>query len=159
ANLHATRYKLIVALIVVVTGWAVAGVLRVEFDDDPRAVFHVADAEFEGLESFYADFGQDDQEVYLVIDGDDLFSPASMRALQAVYQSVKKMPEVATMIGLFDVRKRGPVPLMLVPFDTTDPERLERARRDALSHPMAAGQFISADGKSTLFAARLAGEN
>src|SRR5690349_12769369 len=135
ANLHATRHNLIAILVMVITGCAVVGLLRVEFDDDPRAVFHVADAEFEGLEKFYADFGQDDQEVYLVIDGDDLFSPAAMGALQAVYQSVKKMPEVASIVGLFDVRKRGPVPLMLIPLDTNDPERLARARRDALSNP------------------------
>lgn len=159
ANLHATHHQIVAALVVLITGLAVVGVLRVEFDDDPRAAFHVANAEFDGLETFYAEFGQDDQEVYLIVDGDDLFSPSSMRALQAAYRSVKKMPEVATVVSLFDVRKRGPIPLMLVPFDTTDPERLARAKRDALSHPMAAGQFISADGKTTLFAARLAGEN
>jgi predicted RND superfamily exporter protein len=158
-SLHARRPAWIGWFIVLLTAWATVGLRHVEFDDDPRAAFRVDGKEFATLESFYANFGEDDQDVYLVIDGDDLFAPRTMQALQAVYKSIKRLPEIESVVGLFDLRKPGPIPLMLVPLEDVDPQRLARAKYDTLAHPLAVGQFISADAKSMFIAARLAGRN
>ena len=109
------------------------GVSRVKFDSDPRVLFRASDPQFAELEQFHADFGPDDHDCLLVIEGDDFFTPAVLEALRDSVDGLKADPDVESVLSIFSVRKAGPIPLMLIPIEDLSADRLQRVRANVNS--------------------------
>lgn len=159
ALLHRNHPLVAVSLVIGVTVVALAGLPRLAFDDDPRAIIRATGPERERLDAYYADFGPDDQEIVLVIEGSDLFSPTAIAALHELSDAMRSEPDVESVFGLVDVRGRNGFPLLLVPRDDLSPSRLASARAIALAHPLAVHQCLSTDARTTMVTIRLAGRN
>lgn len=154
---------------------AIGGALRIKFDDVPRAIFRSDDAEFASLEQLFREFGSDDADCVLVVESDDLFTPQAVASLVGLVEEIRAVPGIASVQSLVDIRvfHRRQVPRFLTPLTRRVPqspvrllppvdaasEEFARARREALAHPLVAGQLLSADGRTTLIVARLAGDN
>ena len=156
ANLHRSHVRVVAVVVLVLTGAALAGLPRLAFDDDPRSMVRAQRTEFDQLEAFYTDFGPDDQDVLLLIEG-DLFSLPAQSALRNTMRALRSLPEVESVVGLLDVRRRGLIPIPLIPTSNLTPERLADARAAALRNPVACGQFLSADAQTTVINVRLTG--
>ncbi len=155
-NFHFAHARWVQAIITTISVLAVIGLTRLQFDDDARTLFRVHDSAFATLEKFYADFGADDQDVHLMIDGPNLFSPTSLAALRRTHDAMKKLPDIKEVSSLYEIRKGGPIPLMVMPLDDLTPERIDRARKDTLGHAVALGHFLSSDANTTVMSLRLA---
>lgn len=159
--LHTNRQRFVGTLVCIVTLIALAGLARVEFEDDPRAVFRVDDPQFAELDQFYDEFGAHDQDILLVIDGDELFTPARILALRSTCTALSQLAEVESVLSLLDLRKSGPIPLSLLPLGGTDEvtvELVDRARANALNHEVAK-HLLAPDAKLTLVSVRLRGRD
>ncbi len=151
---HQRSVAVVVAVVTVLAAW---GTARVEFNDEPRTIFRRDDDEFARLEQMYADFGADDNDVLLVIDGERLFTGPNLAAIREMVRQVAALPGVERVNSIFDIRRVGSNAIPLVPNSASSAERFEQAERRALKHPLVAGQILSADGKTMLVVARLRG--
>ena len=91
-------------------------------------------------------------DCFLVIDGDDLFTADSVRALRNVILAVEELPYVHRVVWLDRVPSRNRFGLdePLFPPENSSPERFRVARERALSHPLIVGQLIAADARTMI---------
>ena len=91
-------------------------------------------------------------DCFLVIDGDDLFTADSVRALRNVISAVEELPYVHRVVWLDRVPSRNRFGLdePLFPPEDSSPERFRVARERALSHPLIVGQLIAADARTMI---------
>ena len=155
---------------------ALVGIVRLEYDDVPRATFRSHDDDFRRLESVFHDFGADDVDGVLLVEADNLYTPDNVLALRRLIDDVRGTPGVAEVQSLADLvifpKRRGAQALtkLLQPVPTTPVSLLPEpaadgappteaacrsARAAAMQHPLARGQLISDDGRATLVVARL----
>lgn len=173
---HRAKLALAVGLATIA---AIVGLSRLQFDDIPRLTFRSHDAEFTLLEQVFRQFGADDVDCVLLVQGDDLFKPENVVALHRLIDEVGAVPGVDEVHSLADVKifPRRNVPRALVALSRAVPpepysllpamqddvpptiEACEAARAKALKHPLAAGQLISDDSRATLVVAKLADDN
>lgn len=155
------RYRPLVALgLVLMTAAALVGAGRLGFDDVPRSVFKTHDDDYARLEELFQQFGSDDNECLLVVESDDLFSPQGVAGLKDLVQRVSEIEGVEAVRSMADVlvfSQRGP-PHPLLPAEGAAPEEYQRAKREALAHPLLRGQVLSDDARTALVVARLAGK-
>lgn len=139
--------------------WAVVGLTRLQFDNDPRNLFKVRDADYAEMERLAATFGADDGACVVVLQADDVFSPNVLEVARQLVAQAQAIPGVASVQSVFDARRPGPgrVQLPLVPKPDASSAAFAAARRRALRHPLLAGQLLSADGRTMLVLVQLAG--
>ena len=125
-----------------------------EFDDQPHELFHRADAAADQLKQLFEDFGPDDDQLVLVLDGQPLFAPKSIEAIQRISHELKQLECVVEVFGITQVRRKGSRVIPLLPSDPR-PEDCAEIEREALSNPLIAGQFLSRDAKMLLILAQL----
>ncbi|MCP3917282.1 MAG: MMPL family transporter [bacterium] len=148
-----------VILLTVVAGF---GVARVEVDDVPSSIFRSGDEDFRRLESVWRDFGSDDNDAIVLVDGGgDVFTPEGARLLRELERVVRAVPGVERVTSIADVPvwDRGPLPRALLPAAGAGPEDFDAARRLASTHPLVAGKLVTQDGMQALVAVTLEGEN
>jgi hydrophobe/amphiphile efflux-3 (HAE3) family protein len=151
-------YRRCVALAVTaITIVAVVGLTRVDFEDEPRTIFEQQDSDFAQLEQFFADFGADDNDLLLVVDGDDFFTSENASRLRQLAARLVDTEGIETVASIFDIRRPGSMLAPLVPHPGAAADRFEQARQLARKHPLVVGQFLSADGRTMLIVVRLAG--
>lgn len=155
------RYRWLVALgLVALTAAAAVGLARLQFDDVPRSVFKTRDEDYARLEELFREFGSDDNECLLVVEGEDLFSPRGAAGFRDLVREVGQVEGVETVRSMAEVLVfgQGSRPRPLLPDADAPPEAFLRARADALAHPLLRGQLLSDDAHTTLVVAKLAGE-
>lgn len=152
---HARRWA---ALVGFATLAAVLGVTQLEFDDDPRSLYMGEDEASRQLQAFYEEFGADDQDILLVIRAPDVFEPAVMNVGRDLWLAASEVDGIERVFSIFSLRRQGRLLIPLIPRRDAEPERYADAKRMALTHPLAANQFVSADATTLLLIARLAGE-
>ena len=138
------------------TALALAGLVRLEFEDRPRAIFRAGDEDYARLEQVFRDFGSDDGDAVVVLEADDWFTPESVALLRDLRERLVPLPGVISVIS-FDtlpVLDAGFLPRPLVPGGTPDRAALERARADARVHPLVGGRLLSEEGRTTLLIVR-----
>ena len=74
---HPWRWLVGVALATVA---AAVGISQLQFDDDPRSLYMGDDAASQQLQTFYEEFGADDQDILLVLRAADIFAPDVLNA-------------------------------------------------------------------------------
>lgn len=89
-------------------------------------------------------------ECVLVARSDHFFTAAGVAAIRRVVERLEQLPQVTDVLWLDRVPGLNlfGLPEPLLPRSTASPRQMEAARKRALSHPLAVGQLISADGKT-----------
>ena len=149
--------RLVALLVAAVTCVAALGLLRLDFDEDPRAFVHRDDADRELLDELFHDFGADDTDVLAAVEGLDPGDVDAVRLLLDLIDRLRRRDDVISVASPFDARRVGHplVPLFPRAEQNFTPERLRSAFVAARAHPGIRGQLISADGELFLFVVRL----
>ncbi len=92
----------------------------------------------------------------VMLNGDDLFSSRGVSLIRRLDKELSAIVGVDNVESLFDMHvvhslPRRSVFLMLLPSDDATPERIAKFKDQALDNPVATGQLISDDGKTTSF--------
>jgi predicted RND superfamily exporter protein len=95
---------------------------------------------------------QPNPDAIIVIETPDLFSQAGWDAYRAIVSDLEQLPFVDSVRTLDSVPPMNLFGLAdpIFPRLPATPERFQRAKERALSHPFLVGQMISADGQTTL---------
>ncbi|HED66351.1 MAG TPA: hypothetical protein ENJ09_12455 [Planctomycetes bacterium] len=133
---------------------AALGVARLRFDDVPRAIFASDDAGYRRLLDIQEEFGADDNDVLVVMDGRDWTTAEGLAVLAEAARRAAELEEVV------DVLWAGAVPLFdgvggaenLMDLAAEDPARAENLAR---SNPLLRGRWLSEDGRTALLVLRL----
>lgn len=138
----------------------IAGIARVRFDDQPRGFFRAEDEEFARLEQTFQEFGADDLDVLLVLEGEELFEPVAYRQMRSLVERLREVDDVAWVLGLDQVPERGAfglAPRARLPQTLPGAEDAawDRAREEAKRNPLVRGQLLSEDARTALVALRL----
>lgn len=159
ANLHRDRPALLRGIAVAIMALALVGLVQVRFDSDPRVMFRTNDASFARLEQFQAEFSPDDQDIVVLINGQDFFTIPAITALRGFTNELQEDADIKAVTSLLSTRRPGPFPLPIIPLGELDAERLERARTYADESPVVRGHFLSDDGHATLVSLLLNGHD
>lgn len=152
---HPWRWLVGVALATVT---AAVGIIQLQFDDDPRSLYMGDDAASQQLQTFYEQFGADDQDILLVLRGADIFAPDVLNAGRDLWLAAAKVEGIERVFSIYSLRRRGSRVIPLIPRRDAPAERYADAKQRALNHPLAANQFVSADATAMLLIARLSGD-
>jgi predicted RND superfamily exporter protein len=159
ADLFLAHRWCVAIVIAIVTVVALLGLGRIDFEDEPRRVFEQQDSDFADLTQSFADFGADDNDILLVVEGGELFAPAIIGRLRELVTRLADTPGVESVVSIFDIRRSGSLIVPLMPSLNSPPERFAAAKQAALEHPLVVGQLLSKDGRTMLLVTRLAGES
>jgi predicted RND superfamily exporter protein len=145
------RHRLILACFVVTaTTFAVVGVTRVTFDNDPLKMLRSDKTEFKQLTE---DFAALERFNLVVVEGHDLLTPEGVRTIRKIVDKVAALDgvqSVYSMLNLRDNRRVGSYLLPLIPSADAPEDRFRRARLRSASHPLLVGHFLSEDRKTSL---------
>lgn len=146
------RNRVLIALIAVVfSSLAGYGITFLEIDDTPRNLFAAQDDDFKQLERLFKDFGSDDNDCVVVLEGDSIYSPQGADAIRSIIAGIRA--QRARDLGLESVQSVADIGLL--PPEGASPDVFARQRQEALKHPLVAGQLLSRDGKMMLIFARI----
>ena len=142
-----------------ITILAMAGLAQLRFQEEPRDIYRSDNDDFQRLEKVYRDFGADDNDCLILVEADELFTPAASGHLRGLVTQLSELEGVQRVLGLpHVVTFPGPaLPRPLYPGPSASPETFEAARRAAHAHPMVGGVMLAPDGRATLLAVRLTG--
>eukprot|EP00913_Durusdinium_trenchii_P028335 g26563.t1 len=144
------------------------GVTRVGFDDNPRAIFRTDDEDYRVMEEVFTQFGSDENDCYLIVGCDDLFSHETLSQFRRFVDELGRIDGVESVNSLIDERLVTfkptalgfaiPQPLLPPKGANATAAEYDQARRDALKHPLIRGNLLSDDAKYTMVRVRLAGD-
>ncbi len=139
---------------------AIFGLSTLEVDDVPRNIFDTERSEFKLLQGVYGDFGSDENVCVVVIEAADLFTPQVVSLIRGMVGSARRIAGVHSVRSIDDVVVFDPgrLPRTLLPAPDAPEASFAKARSEALSHPLLAGQLIAEDARTTLVLVRLADE-
>lgn len=157
ADFVCSRRGLLAAFIVAATIASIFGLLRLQFDEEPRAIFQRAGVDAERLQRLFDDFGPDDGDILVTVESDDLFTPDALDRLERLVARLRTVPGVESVDSLFAARNPVLPAAPLIPNNRT-PEKLAVVRERALHDPLLVGQLLSADGRVTFILVRLVGD-
>ena len=142
-----------------ITILALAGLAQLRFQEEPRDIYRSDNDDFQRLEKVYRDFGADDNDCLILVEANDLFTPAASGHLRGLVTQLSELEGVQRVLGLPHVITfSGPaLPRPLYPGPSASPETFEAARRAARAHPMVDGVMLAPDGRATLLSVRLTG--
>ena len=144
-------------LIVLITAALGSGFRFLRFDTSPNAVFASSDQSSQRLAELHRVFGPDDNDLLLMIEGDELLSHESLAHLRSLRDDLRQVHGVAGVASVFDLRLGGQTMLPLIPVNIPEERSSEDIRHDLVSHPTAKDQLISSDGKLMVFWVLLSG--
>lgn len=137
-----------------------AGLPKVEFDDEPRDILRSDSEDFALLEEIWEQFGADDNETPIVLDGGSLFTVEGIATLERLVEElrgVEGVVRVTSVAGLFDFQ--GVIPRRLLPSSTAFAELDEvgraRVRERVLQNPLVKDSLVSSDGNLCLLVAHI----
>lgn len=152
------HWRLSAVLVGIGTVLGFAGLMQLSFDVSPNAVFASENQTSRDLDQLYADFGHDDNDIVVVLEGDSLFRPDSLRGLRDLRDQLRLIDDVEGVSSVFDLRDRRSGVLMIPRFLREDVD-VDVLRKRVTSHPIAVSQFVSQDGRMLVMLIRVAGES
>ena len=152
------HWKMISGLTVAGIVIACIGLLRLSFDVSPNDVFLSDNHVSQQLSRLYEDFGHEDNEIVIVLEGQSLLQQDGLEQLRAYRNQLLELPDVVSVGSIFDLRDRQSgaplVPVYLHPdFDVA------ALKTDITQHPIGRNQLISQDGNLLILIVRVAGES
>lgn len=159
ADFFVRRRSFLGGACIALTLLAVYGLTQLEVDDVPRSFFSSDDEAFEIFGETLENFGADDNDCLILLEGEDLFSTQAIALQWQLDEELEQIPGIEAAIGLTDVLllDRGLIPRVLLPAADSSLERREQARVEALAHPLVGGSLLSEDARALIVIARLAG--
>ena len=151
-------WRLVSCLIVVGTLIACLGLLRLSFDVSPNDVFLSDNATSKQLEQLYEDFGHEDNEIVIVLEGESLFDPEGLENLRKYRDQLDQLPGIQGVSSLFDLRDRK-TGMLLVPKYPRPDFDLEKLKTQVTQHPIGKNQLVSQDGTMLVFVVRVVGNS
>ena len=155
------RHRIVFAFaLIAISVTAALGIAQLEFEDQPRGIFRTGDHSFQQLEQVFQQFGTDELNCMVVVDNDDLFTPRSLQRLRTLVRRLQDVKGVKGVISIADPRLQVSIPLPhpLLPPPGATSTRCDRARSEALSHPLVAGRLLTPDARKTLLIVQLSGD-
>lgn len=151
------RAWLVASLVAIATAFAVVGLGRVDFDEEPRNFVHHDARDKALLDELFRDFGADDTDVLAAVEGLSPRDPETVRVVLGLIERLRNEDEVVSVSSPFDARRVGRplVPLFPRTPEHFTAERLASAFAAAREHPALVGQLVSEDGSLFLIAIRL----
>jgi predicted RND superfamily exporter protein len=134
-----------------------AGLPRIGFDVQPGATIASDNQASRDLEQLVTQFGPDDNDLVVMVEGDDLLTWENLQELRRLRDQIRAIAEVQLVTSIFDLRRRGTAVAPLVPKVAGDDFDGGRLQDELSRHPVAAGQMISDDGKVLVLWVRIAG--
>ena len=153
------RHRLVIALgVVAMTALAGYGIGKVGFDDNVRAVFRTDDEDYRLMEEVFDQFGADENDCYLIVESDNLFSNESIADLRKLTDDIAQLEGVESVFSIVErqmlsIHRR--VALVPEKKDGLSPDELQRTRDEVLAHPLTRELLIDAKGNTTLVQVRL----
>jgi predicted RND superfamily exporter protein len=91
-------------------------------------------------------------DAYLVVRCTEFFTPRGSEAIRHVVDSLKKLPQVASVRWIEDTPPLNifGLPEPILPQSKASPQRFQVAKKKAVSHPMVVGQTLSSDAETML---------
>lgn len=110
------------------------------------------DPDLEQLRTVRDQFNLARTEALLVIDADDVFTPANIRAIRAAQRAVAKLPQIDSILWLDDLPTLNifGLPEPVLPEDDASASAFADARLRALDNPLAVGQMIAPDASTAI---------
>ena len=96
-------WKLILCCIVAGSVFAFVGLLKLSFDVSPNDVFLSDNTASMQLEQLYRDFGHEDNEIVIVLEGDSLFEPDALEQLRLYRDQLLELPKITSVGSIFDL--------------------------------------------------------
>ncbi len=153
---HPRLWAVFTILMTVMLG---AGLRRLQFDIRPNAVFSAVNQVSRDLDDFHERFGPDDNDLLIMIEGEDLFELETLLRIRRLRDQLREINGIAHVASIFDLRQRGSTFFPLLPQEVGSRFDVQVYRDAVLRHPIAADQLISRDGEVLLLWARLDGES
>ncbi len=91
-------------------------------------------------------------ECFLVVESDDLFTPAAVAGMRAIAEDVENLDYVDRVVSLdnLPVLNAFGLPEPMLPREGATDASFREARGRVLEHPLAVGQLVAPDGKTLL---------
>ena len=160
AGLFERRMFLFVVFVVAASGLAAHGLSRLSFNDVRREIFASDDEGYARLLELYEEFGSDDNDLLVVLECADWFTPETAGALHALHEELEALGSVEGVFSMARVPdfSGGLLPRPLVPRPGAPAERYDEAREASRDHPLVSGILLSVDGRTALCEALSIGE-
>ena len=151
-------WKLILCCIVAGSVFAFVGLLKLSFDVSPNDVFLSDNTASMQLEQLYRDFGHEDNEIVIVLEGDSLFEPDALEQLRLYRDQLLELPKITSVGSIFDLRDRRSG-LLVVPRYFHPGFEVAKLKRELTQHPIGKNQLVSHDGSMLVLVVRVAGQS
>ncbi len=91
-------------------------------------------------------------DAILVAESDSFFTPSGAKAMRAVVEALESLPHIEQVVWLDNVPVINifGLPEPLLPRDSSSANLFAAAKKKSLAHPLARGQFLSADARTML---------
>ena len=149
---------LVFSVVAAITVVLAAGLPRLGFDMHPNATFRSNNTVSQNLDRLHKIFGPDDNDIFVLLEGDGLLEPNSLEDLRRFRDQIEQTEGVKFVASLFDVNKPGTA-MPLVPEYIGDRFDADQLKRDLDRHPVGANQLVSADGRILTMLIRIRGES
>lgn len=146
---------MVLTLVLLFSVVAIAGVLRVDFDSNPRSILQQSEEDSQRLEEFFSDFGSDDDDVLVIIHGGNFFEEDFGSSLQRFSEKAPLIDGVKSVHSAVDLP--SPVEPGRLIRDTILDGLIspEETRTMIIGHPFVIGNLLSQDEKTLLVSAKL----
>ncbi len=156
ANIIDTHRRLVCGLIILLTAIALVGMSRLDYSMDPSLDIRGDDTDWRVVREFYEEFDPDGQACVVLLKSDSVFRPEAVTALRQLVSRMRESKGVTEVYSIDDVPViSGGIPHRLLPAGPLDQNVLQRARAEALAHPLVAGQLLSPNAATTVIIVRL----
>ena len=143
--------------VVLLTATSIPGIARVSFEEDPQVFFRRESPDLHLIEQLARDFGPDTSDIVIVIQGENLFTAASVNTIRDIAFRSAEVTGVEYAMSLASMKRSGSLLVPLLPYTDLSNDNLEFTRQHALQHPLVRGHFLSDDARMTLIIVRTFG--
>ena len=150
----------VAAVAALVSLLALYGASRTTIDDLPSSLFRSDDEAFARLERTFAEFGADDQDCLVLLEGESELGRKGVDLLRRLDARIARIEGIAQAWSLDDlVLLDEGLPRPLLPAPDADDAAFDAALEMAHEHPLAQDLLLSPDGRVAVIVARLEGED
>ncbi len=156
ADIIDAHRRLICGLVVLITAVAFVGISRLDYSMNPSSDIRGNDADWKVVEEFYSEFEPEGQACVVLLKTDNIFTPEAIASIRQLVSALRESEGVVQVYSIDDVPViSGGIPHRLLPDNTSDPNTLQKARAEALVHPLVGGQLLSPNAGIAVIIVRL----
>ena len=151
---------LVVALVVIITAVAIAGLPRLRYNNNLRDLFssNRAVAETRAAGETEGQRSTADNILMVLLEGDDLFIGDGLQRMYDLTKALKATDGIDDVVSVLDARKQKRLGRILLPLFLRPSSSINRQKSSvewALEHPMLKDQMIAENGNATLLVVKL----